>query len=166
MKLEIIAEAFAIGSLILLALGNLISSNKFTFSNFSIPQKAGFELNIVGWLFMGGFWFLQIEHYMMIRDPVNAFLCLLGLPFFSYLAYHEYLNIAWKTPYPALAWLGAMTVVAGGIYFFVERVPLLAGWVINIVAHHSAFLLEVFNHGVTLQPIDHGTGSTLSLIHI
>jgi len=159
MKIEIITEAFAIGSLILLALGNFISSRKISFSNYSLSQKAGYELNLVGWLLMGGFWFLQIEHYMYIRDPVNAFLCFLGLPFFCYLAYHEYLNIVWKTPYPALAWLGSMTVVAGGIYFFVERVPFLAGWFINIVAHHSAYLLELFNHSVTLQSIDYGNGS-------
>ena len=54
-----------------------------------------------------------------------------------------------------------MTVVAGGIYFFVERVPLLAGWLIHLVAEQSIWLLDIFGIENTLGPIDYGEGSKI-----
>ena len=52
-----------------------------------------------------------------------------------------------------------MTVVAGGIYFFVERVPLLAGWFIHLVAEQSVWLLHIFDLDTSLGAIDYGEGS-------
>jgi phosphatidylserine decarboxylase len=54
-----------------------------------------------------------------------------------------------------------MTVDAGGIYFFVERVPLLAGWLIHLVAEQSIWLLDIFGIENTLGSIDYGEGSRI-----
>ena len=49
-----------------------------------------------------------------------------------------------------------MTVVAGGIYFFVERVPYLSGWLIQVVAEQSIWILNVFDIQTTLGNLDYG----------
>ena len=52
-----------------------------------------------------------------------------------------------------------MTVIAGGIYFFVERVPLLSGWLIHVIAEQSIWILNVFELETTLGALDYGEGS-------
>ena len=83
------------------------------------------------------------------------------MPFFGYLAIHEYLSISWNSKYEPLRWLAAMTVVAGGIYFFVERVPLLSGWLIQVVAEQSVWLLNLFDLETSLGSLDYGEGSKI-----
>jgi len=81
------------------------------------------------------------------------------MPFFGYLAIHEYLSIRWNSKYEPLRWLAAMTVVAGGIYFFVERVPLLSGWLIQVVAEQSIWILNSLDIPTSLGSLDYGEGS-------
>ena len=116
-------------------------------------------MNIIGWLLLGFFWWIQVEHYILINDPANGFFCALAMPFFGYLAIHEYLSIRWNANYEPLRWLAAMTVVAGGIYFFVERVPILSGWLIQIVAEQSIWILNSFDIPTSLGNLDYGDGS-------
>ena len=52
-----------------------------------------------------------------------------------------------------------MTVIAGGIYFFVERVPLLSGWLIHLVAEQSIWILNVLDLETTLGALDYVEGS-------
>ena len=52
-----------------------------------------------------------------------------------------------------------MTVVAGGNYFFVERVPILSGWLIQIVAEQSIWILNSFDIPTSLGNLDYGDGS-------
>tara|TARA_B100000902_G_scaffold86451_2_gene90659 strand:- start:4051 stop:5706 length:1656 start_codon:yes stop_codon:yes gene_type:complete len=157
--LSILAEVLVISSLIILSLGYFLSSKTHIIFGKKFPVKIGHNLNIIGWLLLGFFWWIQVEHYILINDPANGFFCALAMPFFGYLAIHEYLSIRWNTNYEPLRWLAAMTVVAGGIYFFVERVPILSGWLIQIVAEQSIWILNSFDIPTSLGNLDYGDGS-------
>ena len=158
-NLSILAEILVIGSLIILSLGYFFSSKPHIFFGKKFPVKIGHNLNIVGWLLLGFFWWIQVEHYILINDLFNGLICALAMPFFGYLAIHEYLSIRWNSKYEPLRWLAAMTVVAGGIYFFVERVPLLSGWLIQIVAEQSIWILNSLDIPTSLGSLDYGEGS-------
>ena len=157
--LSILAEVLVISSLIILSLGYFFSSKAHIIFGKNFPVKIGHNLNIIGWLLLGFFWWIQVEHYILINDPANGFFCALAMPFFGYLAIHEYLSIRWNANYEPLRWLAAMTVVAGGIYFFVERVPILSGWLIQIVAEQSIWILNSFDIPTSLGNLDYGDGS-------
>jgi len=157
--LSILAEVLVISSLIVLSLGYFFSSKAHIIFGKKFPVKIGHNLNIIGWLLLGFFWWIQVEHYILINDPANGFFCALAMPFFGYLAIHEYLSIRWNANYEPLRWLAAMTVVAGGIYFFVERVPILSGWLIQIVAEQSIWILNSFDIPTSLGNLDYGDGS-------
>ena len=158
-EFSLLGEVLVIGSLILLAVGYFASDKDHLLFGIRFPLKIGYKLNIIGWLCLGFFWWVQVEHYILIKDPVNAFLCAAAVPFFGYLAYHEYLSLLWNKKYEPLRWLAAMTVVAGGIYFFVERVPYLSGWLIQVVAEQSIWILNVFDIQTSLGNLDYGQGS-------
>ena len=158
-ELSILAEILVISSLIILSLGYFFSSKPHIFFGKRFPVKIGYNLNIVGWLLLGFFWWIQVEHYILIDDPFNGLICALAMPFFGYLAIHEYLSIRWNSKYEPLRWLAAMTVVAGGIYFFVERVPLLSGWLIQVVAEQSIWILNSLDIPTSLGSLDYGEGS-------
>ena len=157
--LSLLGEVFVISSLFLLGIGYFLSEKGRNFLGKHFPKKIGHQISILGWLCLGLFWWIEVEYYILIKDPVNALLCAAAVPFFGYLAYHEYLSILWKETYEPLRWLAAMTVVAGGIYFFVERVPLLAGWFIHLVAEQSVWFLHIFDLETSLGAIDYGEGS-------
>jgi phosphatidylserine decarboxylase len=157
--LSMLAEVFVVSSLLLLTTGYFLSSREHIYLGKRFPAAVGHKLNIVGWLCLGFFWWLQVEHYIIIKDPINALFCAAAVPFFGYLAYHEYQSILWNVKYDPLRWLAAMTVVAGGIYFFVERVPLLSGWLIHLIAEQSIWILNVLDIETTLGALDYGEGS-------
>ena len=157
--LSLLAEVFVISSLLLLTAGYFLSGRDHIYLGKRLPSNIGHNLNIIGWLCLGFFWWLQVEHYIVIKDPINALFCAAAVPFFGYLAYHEYQSILWNAKYEPLRWLAAMTVIAGGIYFFVERVPLLSGWLIHVIAEQSIWILNVFELETTLGALDYGEGS-------
>ena len=157
--LSLLAEVFVISSLFLLTTGYFLSGRDHIYLGKRFPSNIGHNLNIVGWLCLGFFWWLQVEHYIIIKDPINALFCAAAVPFFGYLAYHEYQSILWNAKYEPLRWLAAMTVIAGGIYFFVERVPLLSGWLIHFIAEQSIWILNVLDLETTLGALDYGEGS-------
>ena len=157
--LSLLAEVFVISSLFLLTTGYFLSGRDHIYLGKRLPSNIGHNLNIIGWLCLGFFWWLQVEHYIIIKDPINALFCAAAVPFFGYLAYHEYQSILWNAKYEPLRWLAAMTVIAGGIYFFVERVPLLSGWLIHLIAEQSIWILNVLDLETTLGALDYGEGS-------
>ena len=157
--LSLLAEVFVISSLFLLTTGYFLSGRDHIYLGKRFPSHIGHNLNIIGWLCLGFFWWLQVEHYIVIKDPINALFCAAAVPFFGYLAYHEYQSILWNAKYEPLRWLAAMTVIAGGIYFFVERVPLLSGWLIHLIAEQSIWILNVLDIETTLGALDYGEGS-------
>lgn len=106
-----------------------------------LPRRTGHLISGVGYLAFGCFWMGQVDHYLQIEDVVNAAFAAGALPFFAYLAYHEYLSYQWDEVYSPLRWLGATVVIAGGIYFAVDRVPYITGGLVQMVADQSAWVL-------------------------
>ena len=100
--LSLLAEVFVISSLFLLTTGYFLSGRDHIYLGKRFPSNIGHNLNIIGWLCLGFFWWLQVEHYIVIKDPINALFCAAAVPFFGYLAYHEYQSILWNAKYEPL----------------------------------------------------------------
>ena len=59
--LSILAEVLVISSLIILSLGYFFSSKAHIIFGKKFPVKIGHNLNIIGWLLLGFFWWIQVE---------------------------------------------------------------------------------------------------------
>lgn len=147
-----------------LALGHVMATRDHRFKlpgepvrHLLFPRTTGHLVSAFGYLTFGFYWVMQVEHFLEINDPVNALFCFLALPFFGYLAYHEKLSHDWDEVYDPLRWLGATAVVAGVIYFSVDRIPVMTGWLVKIVADQSAWLItNLFDFHVNAGGIDYG----------
>ena len=120
-------------SLILLAIG------------FFLKGKFANTLKITGWMIFGFFWSTKINelYFGVDGDIVNAFLCVVGICVLFYMAYHEWLSITRKEQIGCLNWFAGVASLAGLIYFIVELTP-LTPWLIDTVATHSGWLLNLF----------------------
>ncbi|HEV8595236.1 MAG TPA: archaeosortase A [Thermoplasmata archaeon] len=111
-----------------------------------------------GWALFGVFWFVQVPTFLNQGDPVNSLGAAVALPVFLFFAYHEDLSYRWNEEYQPLRFLAVGAFWAAGIYFLVDRIPVLAGTLIDVVAHHTAGLLGVFASGYSVGPVDYATG--------
>lgn len=122
------------GSLILLAIGFLFKKQEITH-----------KLKIAGWIILAFYWSTQPNtlYFGEDHDFVNAFLCIAGVFILCYMAYHEWLSIKRNEEIECLNWFAGVASIAGFIYFIVELTP-LAPWLIDVVAAHSGWLLNLF----------------------
>jgi len=129
------------GSLAILAIGFILRKQKITH-----------KLKIVGWIILAFYWSTQPNTLYLgeDRDFVNAFLCIVGVFILFYVAYHEWLSIKRNEEVECLNWFAGVASIAGLIYFIVELTP-LADWLINVVAAHSGWLLNLFTGIVESQ---------------
>jgi hypothetical protein len=92
--LSLLGEVFVISSLFLLGVGYYLSEKGHNFLGKHFPKKIGHQISILGWLSLGFFWWIQVEHYILIKDcwgiqylealvPHSAFFLLLHGQFFS-----------------------------------------------------------------------------------
>lgn len=95
-----------------------------------------------GWTVFGIFWWLQMPDYVEQLDVFNALASALALPAFMFFAYHEILSYRWREEYMPLRFLAGATFLASAIFFTVDRIPLLAGNLIKVVADHTVALLN------------------------
>lgn len=126
-----------------------------------INKKASF-IAIFGWIFFGIYWITYVPHFIHIYDYVNAGFCLVALPFFSYLAYHEYLSIKWREDLKeddqslrSLNFIAGASFIAGTIYFLIDTIPVLSGYLIKMVSEQTEFILDVFGYETTAREIDY-----------
>jgi archaeosortase A (PGF-CTERM-specific) len=106
------------------------------------------------WSLFGAFWFAQVPTYLNQGDPVNSLGAAAALPVFLFLGYHEKLSYAWDEEYQPLRFLAVGAFWAAGIYFVVDRIPAISGGLIEVVADHTAFLLNGINPGYGVGPLD------------
>ncbi|HKZ88688.1 MAG TPA: archaeosortase A [Thermoplasmata archaeon] len=99
------------------------------------------------WALFGGFWFAQVPAYLNAGDPVNSLGAAAALPVFLFLAYHESLSYRWNEEFQPLRFLATGAFWAAGIYFVVDRIPAISSGLIDVVANHTAFLLNGINPG-------------------
>ncbi len=110
------------------------------------------------WALFGAFWFAQVPDFLNQGDPVNSLGAAVALPVFLFLAYHEDLSYRWDEEYVPLKFLATGAFWAASIYFLFDRIPLLAGTLIDVVAHHTVALLGLFAPGYSVGPVDYATG--------
>jgi len=122
------------GSLFLLGIGFFIKG-----------EKIASKIKVAGWIIFAFFWSTKINelYFGVDGDIVNAFLCVSGIYVLFYMAYHEWLSLKRKEQVECLNWFAGVASLAGFIYFVVELTP-LAPWMIDTVAAHSGWLLNLF----------------------
>lgn len=115
-------------------------------------QKIAHTIRIVGWLILAFYWSTQPNtlYFGEEEDFVNAFLCIVGVFILCYIAYHEWLSIKRNEEIECLNWFTGVASIAGLIYFIMELTP-LAPWLINVVAAHSTWLLNLFTGVAEVQ---------------
>jgi archaeosortase A (PGF-CTERM-specific) len=89
-------------------------------------------------------------YYAEQQDIVNAILCIIGIYVLFYFSYHEWLSIKRNEKINGINWIAGASAISGLIYFTIELTP-LSIILIEIVAAHSGFLLNVFVDGVTVD---------------
>jgi archaeosortase A (PGF-CTERM-specific) len=109
----------------------------------------------LGWALFGVFWFLQVPEFLVQGDPVNTLGAGVALPVFLFLGYHEKLSYDWREEYQPLRFLAGGAFFAAGIYFAFDRIPALAGGLIEVVADQTAFLLNGVAPGYSTGAIDY-----------
>jgi archaeosortase A (PGF-CTERM-specific) len=112
-------------------------------------------LRAFGWVGFGTHWALQSPQYWAVGDPVNALGCLMAMPIFCYLGYHEALSHRWGDDYPPLRFVGWAMFAASFGFFVVERVPAVAGALIETVADQSVWLANLFGHNFGVGPVEY-----------
>ncbi|MFO8109022.1 MAG: archaeosortase A [Thermoplasmata archaeon] len=113
------------------------------------------HLRVLGYLLLGLFWVAQSPHFFSMGDVVNAGLCLIALPLFSYFAYQEVLSHRWAEDPGLMRFLAASVSVSMLIYYGIQRVPVAAGMLTRIVADHTNFILNLMGYEFILGSIDY-----------
>lgn len=138
--------------LLLLGLGSFLKKEKVTN-----------KLKIAGWVVFSFYWSTQINslYFAEQGDFINAFLCIIGIYFLFYIAYHEWLSLKRNEKVECINWIAGATAIAGLIYSIIELTP-LAIWLIEIVAGQSGWLLNIFTGNVSVD----GRYISYNLAHI
>ncbi|MEF8832283.1 MAG: archaeosortase A [Candidatus Thermoplasmatota archaeon] len=118
-------------------------------------------LRTYGFILLGIFWIGEVPYYLGIHDYFNAGLTFLALPIFAYFGYNEYLSKKWKEDPEVMRFLAGGISIASLIYFGVQRIPLLTGFLIKIVSEHTVFFTDLFGYDFTVGAIDYGGNSLL-----
>jgi len=112
------------------------------------------KIKILGWFIFALYWAMQPKtlYFGEDGDFVNAFICIIGVYIFFYIAYHEWLSIKNKKQVSCLNWIAGAASISGIIYFGIELTP-LAPWLIKVVADQSKDLLNIFTGNVTIDGV-------------
>jgi len=112
------------------------------------------KLKIIGWGVFAFYWSTlpNTLYFGEGNDLVNAFLCISGVYVLFYLAYHEWISMRRKEILGCLNWIAGASAIAGIIYFVIELTP-LAPWLIETVAIHSGWLLNIFIGNVSVRNV-------------
>ena len=112
------------------------------------------KLKIIGWGVFAFYWSTlpNTLYFGEGNDFVNTFLCISGVYVLFYLAYHEWISMRRKEIVGCLNWIAGASAIAGIIYFLIELTP-LAPWLIETVAIHSGWLLNIFIGNVSVRNV-------------
>ncbi len=107
------------------------------------------RLTMVGWTLFAFYWALTAMD-LFIRegeDYVNMIFAILGVFFFNYLAYQQWLSLVREVPNDAVHFLNVTAFVAAGTYFVIAKIQFLRVWLINVVGEHTKWMLDLFGQG-------------------
>ena len=110
---------------------------------------------MLGLMLFGIFWVLQTPYFWVTGDMFNAVVCLLALPFYAFLGYHEYLSHIRQEEVESLKWIVGASFMAGGFYFLIDKIPILSGYLILAVAYQTVGLINIFGHSYGVGEINY-----------
>jgi archaeosortase A (PGF-CTERM-specific) len=108
-----------------------------------------------GLVMFGIFWVLQTPYFIALGDLFNAIVCILALPFYAFLGYHEYLSFERKEEIESLKWIVGASFFAGGLYFLIDKIPILSGYLIYGVAVQTVALINLFGFSYGVGEINY-----------
>jgi len=124
-----------------------------------ISEYKKHQFRMLGFALLGVFWVTEAPYFISISDYVNALLCIITLPLFLYFAYNEYLSKKWDEDPEVMRFLAGGISIGMLIYFGVQRMPILSGYLIKIVSDHTNMLLNLMGYEFTVGPIMYGETS-------
>ncbi|MFO1534330.1 MAG: hypothetical protein ABR586_01560 [Thermoplasmatota archaeon] len=109
------------------------------------------RLTMAGWLLFGFYWSLVAQDLFVEEngDYVNMAFALVGTYFFTYLAYHQWLNEVRQVENRTVRFLNVSTFVAAGSYFIIDKLEPLRTWLIVTVSNQTAGMLGLFGQGAS-----------------
>lgn len=113
-------------------------------------------MRITGYILLGVFWVGEAPHFLKIDDYFNAALCVFVLPLFIYFGYHEYLSKKWEEDPEVMKFLAGGISIAMLIYFGIQRIPMMSGWLIKIVSQQTVWLTNLLGYNFQAGPIHYG----------
>ncbi len=119
-------------------------------TGYFIKSERNHLLRMIGLFLFGVFWVLLTPYFVATGDIFNAIICLLALPFYAFLGYHEYLSYIRDEEVASLKWIVGASFLAGGAYFLMDMLPIVSGYLILAVAYNTVWLINLFgyNYGV------------------
>jgi archaeosortase A (PGF-CTERM-specific) len=108
-----------------------------------------------GLIFFGIFWVLQTPYFILIGDLFNAIVCILAMPFYTYLGYHEYLSYENNEEIESLKWIVGASFFAGGLYLLIDKIPILSGYLIYGVTVNTVWLINLFGYSYGVGEINY-----------
>jgi len=122
----------------------------------------GKKLKILGWMVFAFYWATQPANLYLSEDGdiFNTAVCIIGVFVLSYIAYHEWLSDKRKEEISCLNWIAGAAVLAGIIYFGVEKTP-VEFWLRQVVASQSGQFLGF----VTGEPVIVGGPDNLNIFY-
>ncbi|MBS3781664.1 MAG: archaeosortase A [Candidatus Thermoplasmatota archaeon] len=111
---------------------------------------------LFGYILLGIFWLGEVPYYLALSDYFNAVLCFIVLPLFAYFGYNEFLSQKWEEDPEVMRFLAGGISIASLIYFGVQRIPLLTGFLIRIVAEHTVFFTNLLGYDFTIGALNYG----------
>ena len=142
-------------ALILIGIGSFVKNRKRYFILF------------LGWLVFSIYWATQPEflYYKGDGDIINASFCIMGVYFLSYISYHEYLSYKRNEEVKSLDFLSKATFFSGMIYFTVQKIDVLAGILIKVVAEQSVAILNAFGFRAKVGSIIEGLNIHVPILY-
>ena len=134
----------------------LIASMVALILGYYIKDKRKHKFRMAGLVLFGIFWLLSAPRFFQFGDLFNGIVVVLAMPFYVFLGYNEYLSYKWGEEIPALKWIVGASFVGAGIYFFVDKIPILSGAVIYAVAQQTAWVLNSFGYEAGVGEIAYG----------
>lgn len=107
------------------------------------------RVTMVGWVLFAMYWALTAKDLFIKEDQdyVNFAFAIVGVYFFVYLAYHQWLSLARDVDNEAVHFLNVTAFIAAGSYFVIAKIQFLRVWLIHLVSDHTKWMLDLFGQG-------------------
>lgn len=113
------------------------------------------KFRMIGFSLLGIFWAGEAPYYIHIDDYFNAGLVLITLPLFLYFAYNEYLSKRWEEDPEVMRFLAGGISIASLIYFGVQRIPAISGFLIKIVAEQTTWMTGLMGYSFNAGAVEY-----------